>query len=249
MKPRIVLFDIETSPTLGWYFGSKWQTNILKNERDWHLLSFAYKVLGENKVHYCGLNEMPGYRPGGYDDTKLAKELWKVLDEADIVIAHNGDQFDVKMSNVRFLAAGLTPPRPYRTIDTKKIAKKEFRFTSNSLDDLAKHFGFEGKTPHTGKQLWFDCMDGDPKAWSLMKKYNIQDVALLERVYLYMRPWATSHPNMGAYEEIDSCRNCASKRLQKRGVRVTQTGKIQTYHCQDCGAYSQGKATTVVTIR
>lgn len=245
---KTVLFDIETSPSLGWFFGKKWETSILKVERDWHLMSFAYKELGDTKVHYYDLTSFPGYKKNKTDDKALAQKLWEVLNDCDVAVAHNGDGFDIPMSNVRFLHHGLTPPQPYKTVDTKKLARSSFRFTSNSLDDLAQHFGFGRKTPHTGKELWFDCLSGDPKAWAVMKKYNKQDVVLLEQVYLHMRPWSKSHPNPNVFDGVDGCRVCGGKHITRKGFLATKTGRQQRFHCQDCGAWSTGKTSTVVTI-
>ena len=184
---------------------------------------------------------MPDYR--GYsahkeDDEKLVRDLWKVLDEADIVIAHNGDKFDVRKSNARFVFHGLKPPSPYKTVDTLKIARKHFSFNSNRLDDLGHYLGVGRKLPTTGKDLWLRCIRGDEDAWSRMIKYNAHDVALLERVYLQLRPWATSHPDLGSYSKKLVCPTCHSRNLQHRGYNVTKTGRRQRLQCMDCGAWS-----------
>lgn len=237
---KIILFDIETSPSLGWFWGSIWETNIIHVEQDWHLMSFAWKELGESKVHYFGLPDFPGYAKNPKDDKQLCQKLWELLDECDIAIAHNGDQFDIKMSNVRFLANGMTPPSPYQTIDTKKLAKQSFRFASNSLDDLAKHFGFEGKTAHTGKKLWFDCLAGDLQAWATMRKYNRQDVNILEKVYLHMRPFSKTHPNLNGWKEPGKC-DCGGK-LHSVGIRSLSGGRFKRqFRCVVCKRPAYGK--------
>ena len=237
---KVALFDIETSPSLGWFFGPMYETSILKVEQDWFMLSFAWKWLGEDEVHCLALPDFPGYERNKRNDKALVQELWKVLDECDLAIAHNGDQFDIKMSNVRFRANGLEPPSPYQTADTKKIARGSFRFTSNSLDELAQPFGLGRKTPHTGKDLWFDCMAGDPDAWKVMKEYNTQDVALLEQVYLIMRPWSKTHADVA--EETDACKNCGGTEFRKpRGARRVRRGWIQDFRCKSCATFKRVK--------
>jgi hypothetical protein len=48
---------------------------------------------------------------------------------------------------------------------------------------LGHFLGIGRKLNHTGKALWLGCMSGDPKSWKKMRRYNQQDVRLLEAVY------------------------------------------------------------------
>src|SRR6266487_356449 len=192
--PRILLFDIETAPSLGWVW-EKWETNVLAFKTQWYILSFAYKWLGEKRIHTHALPDFTIFTKDREDDSGLVRELWSLLDRADIVVGHNGDRFDLRKSNARFIVHGLAPPSPYKSIDTLKIARRHFNFTSNRLDDLGQYLSVGRKLAHTGVHLWLGCMRGDEKSWTMMRRYNAQDVALLERVYLKLRPWATGHPN------------------------------------------------------
>ena len=240
---KILLIDIETAPNLGWFW-EMWETNPIGIKTNWHLLSFSYKWLDEKKVKTFALPDFPGYQKDKDDDKLLIKELWKLLDEADIVIAHNGDRFDIKKANARFIYHKLTPPTPYKTIDTLKVARNKFKFDSNKLDSLGKYLGVGSKLPHTGAHLWFGCMAGDMSSWKLMRQYNEQDIHLLEAVYLKLRPWMTNHPNINIYDEVqDACPHCGGK-VQKRGFGYTQLGSYQRYQCTNkvCGAWSRGAA-------
>ena len=237
---RILLLDIETAPNLGFTWG-KWEQNVIEFKEHWYMLSFSMKWLGERSAHTYALPDFSGYNASKRDDSKLIKKLHGILDEADVVIAHNGNRFDVRKSNARFIANGLTPPSPYKTIDTLKIARQKFAFDSNKLDDLGKYLGVGRKLPTTHKwQMWLKCMTGEMAAWDKMKKYNTQDVKLLERVYLKLRPWATSLPDLTSYSKKNGCPSCESTNLHKRGVNVTKTGSRERLHCQDCGAWSSG---------
>jgi DNA-directed RNA polymerase subunit RPC12/RpoP len=167
------------------------------------------------------------------------KALWDVMSMADIDIAHNGDEFDIKKANARFLVHGLPPLSPYKTIDTKKVAKKYFRFDSNKLDELGHYLGLGRKLPHTGFNLWKGCMAGDKKSWKLMTEYNKQDVILLEKVYLKLLPWIQNYPIV--HPENGTCRNCGSKHITKSKSRAVKNGWKQQYQCQSCGAYKTGE--------
>src|ERR1700733_5194536 len=185
---KIAFVDIETAPSLG-YVWAKWETNVIDFKKDWYMLSYAVKWAHENRVIVRGLCDYPGYKSNVEDDSKLVTDLWKVFDEADILIAHNGDSFDILKANTRFILHKLPPPSPYKTIDTLKVARAAFKFDSNKLDDLGHYFGIGRKLPHTGFHLWMGCMKGDPASWKLMKRYNGHDVELLEKLYYLVRAW------------------------------------------------------------
>lgn len=231
---RILIYDIENSPTLG-HVWQLWEANVVATEREWFCLSFAYKWLGEKQITVKALPDYPRYKTSKEDDKFLMQDLWKLLDEADIVVAHNGKKFDIKKSNARFLAHGMKPPSPYKVVDTLEIARRHFACSSNKLDALGKYLGVGRKLPNTGIHLWLSCIAGDPKAWALMKRYNAQDVALLERVYLKLRPWSTSHPNLSFYSRAHNCPVCQSDELSNDGFAYTRTTKKQRKVCCDCG--------------
>lgn len=238
-SPKILLFDIETSPILARVWGL-WEQNVIYKEEEWHLLSFAYKWLGDKETRVMALPDYPGYKKNKDDDTLLCSDLWKLMDEADIIIAHNGDDFDVKKSNARFAFHGVRPPSFYLTIDTKKVAKKYFKFDSNSLANLGEYLGLGEKVDTGGYKLWKACIAGDMSAWKKMKVYNKQDVVLLEKVYLALRPWMKTHPVVST--EIANCPNCDSAKMVKDGFYRAGSGlTYQKWECQSCGACSRSR--------
>ena len=236
---RIAFFDIENAPNLSWVWG-KWEQNALDTLIPSYFLCFAWKWADKKKVTTYALPDYSNFKKCKEDDTALIKQLWHLLDEADIIIAHNGDAFDIKKANARFLSIGLLPPSPYKTIDTLKIARREFKFDSNKLDDLGKSLGVGRKLPHTGFHLWRGCMQGCAASWKLMRKYNAQDVTLLERVYERLKPWAKNHPDLRIYEDKTGCPSCLSTNVQRRGFRIALKKKRQSYQCQDCGHWYCG---------
>lgn len=224
-----LFFDIENTPLIGAAWGT-YQTDLLSVIEDTRLLSFAYQV-NDGPVRVLSRRL--------FTEKELVKHLWKLFDEADVIVGHNGDSFDIKMSNMYFLRHGLTPPSPYKTVDTLKLAKKYFRFPQNKLDFIAQ-FLFKEHKIHTSMKLWFDCMNGDERALKLMERYNKQDVVLLRKVYEALKGWHTGHPNMNVYQgTTHQCPNCSGN-TQKRGFMFTRTGKYQRYQCTTCAAWSKG---------
>jgi DNA polymerase elongation subunit (family B) len=236
-KPKVLLFDIETTPHLGFTWG-KYDQTVVGFSKHSHLLSFSAKWLREAIVTK-GLIDYPGYRKDRHNDKALIQDLWRLLDEADIVVAHNGRAFDTKKVNARFSFHHIAPPAPYKIVDTKEMSKKYFNFTSNSLDDISQYLGVGKKMPTAGFELWLDCMAGVPEAWATMKAYNAHDVVLLEAIYLHMLPWMEQHPNMSSLMEGTVCPKCGSTHIHSRGEIRTQSSVYRKFQCQDCGGWGR----------
>jgi uncharacterized protein YprB with RNaseH-like and TPR domain len=154
-----------------------------------------------------------------------------------MIVAQNGDAFDWKKFQTRCLILGLKPLDKIPSVDTLKTAKREFKFSSNKLDYISKSLGFEGKM-ETKKGLWMRVIQGCESSLKEMVDYNKVDVLELEKVYDKMLPYIRNHPDHRAYHSDLCCKICGSKRLQKRGIRVTRKGSRQTYQCQECGGWS-----------
>ena len=241
-KPlKIWLFDIETAPSEA-YVWNYWNTNIGHGQvkKYGHIMSYCGKWLGDEDITYV--------ENRGKNDKSITKKIIKYFDQADIVVGHNGRAFDVKTVTGRALVHGLKPPSPFRVVDTFLAAKKFFKLPRNSLECIASELGCTEKLKHKnfpGFDLWKACMDGDDLAWEEMKIYNIQDVQVLEEVYLKMRPWMADHPNLNPIqaEGRPICPKCASGEVKVAFNKFahTSTGKYQLYRCSNCGGWSRGR--------
>jgi predicted RNA-binding Zn-ribbon protein involved in translation (DUF1610 family) len=245
---KILTLDIETAPISAYTWGL-WEQNVGLDMigEEWTILSFSAKWLGEKTP----LFQSTGGRGKNHirDDKTLCKALWALLDEADIIIAQNGKAFDIKKINARFIVHGMQPYSPIKIIDTMLVAKKHFAFTSNKLEWMSRNVNKGAqKDKHKqfpGFELWAECLKDNPKAWSEMKKYNIQDVIATEELYLRMRPWIEGHPNVANYDDSEEmkCPRCNSARVQRRGLARTQTGEYHRIYCVDCGGWSRTRHT------
>lgn len=239
MTQKILLYDIETSPNIAYIWG-KYEQNALGDFiKEKQIISFAWKWLGEKETHVLSSPMQKGYSKDPENNKELILKLHGLLNEADIVIGHNVDQFDDKLSNTGFLKKGLLPTAPHRTIDTLKVAKKYFSFNSNKLGDLGKFLEVGGKVHTGGFDLWVGCLRGDKAAWARMEEYNKGDVILLEKVYYKLRPWMLTHPALVDKAIAVYCLVCASKNLSKRHASITKKGvRKQWFQCLDCGAWT-----------
>ena len=171
----------------------------------------------------------------------MLDKIYRLLEEADIVIHYNGSNFDIPTLNAEFLKGKRTPPAPFQEIDLLKTCRARFRFLSNKLDYVIRFLGEDGKMKHKGMELWLGCMANDPASWKIMTAYNKQDVVVLERLYEKLLPWIQPHPNLGLYSGLTrpQCPNCGGLYLQARGKMRTLTMEYKRYQCMDCGKWTR----------
>ena len=134
-KRRRLFFDIETSYCIGkfWRPGSKVfisSDNIIKHAS---IICICYKWEGEKEIYSLdwGLNKQ--------DDKSQLVKFIKVANQADEIVGHNGDKFDLPWVRTRCLLHKIEVFPKYKTIDTLKISRSKFRFPDNKLNTSAKY--------------------------------------------------------------------------------------------------------------
>lgn len=240
---KILFLDLETSPNLAYVWGL-WDQNIAINqlEATTEVICWGARWLGSDKVMFKSVHH--------HGKQAMLDELHKIMDEADVLIGWNSAAFDSKHIKREFIENGYLPPSPWIELDLMKVVRSQFKFPSNKLDYVAQKLGVGAKVQHTGFQLWLDCMAGQPKAWKMMKEYQIQDVNLLLDLYEVLLPWIKNHPHQGLDKNAPgSCRNCGSEEINKWGYRYNASTKVQRYKCMNCGAYVAGELVSKTTTK
>ena len=237
-KPKILFYDLETSPSLAYVWG-RWKQYVRQDQvvSETNILTYSAKWLGSDAIISNRVDDPE-------DDYDLVTELYELFEQADVVVAHNGLKFDNGLVNARLVYHGFKPYSPVKFVDTLQIAKKNFRFPSNSLNSLAQYLGIGEKIKHSGFELWKRCLANDSEAFEEMLEYNAMDVVLLEKVYLALRAWDAKAPNMNVYynDSVLRCPCCGSDRLYKKDKEsYTQQSAFDTYACLSCGKNSRVK--------
>lgn len=234
-KRRRLFFDIETSPNIGMFWDAGFKktidySNILKERA---IICICYKWEDEkvtNELHWDSKQ----------CDKKMLQSFIKVANEANELVGHNGDKFDLAWIRTRCLFHRIEMFPKYTTFDTLKIARSKFRFNSNRLNYIANFLGI-GKKKHTEFDLWKRiCLSNDKKAMDAMIDYCKHDVILLEKVFKAIRGHLESKTHYGVVfgEERTTCPECGSDDLMKNGKRITATGlQKQRYFCNTCHNY------------
>lgn len=236
---KILIWDIETWPLIAtsWTLFPKSPLDHKNLVRDFGIISVAWKWYGERTVYAVAIDPAEPE-----NDRAVIEAVHAVLSEADVVVGHNGDAFDLKKFNARVIKHGLPPLPPIATVDTLKVARRNFAFTSNRLDFLGDFLGVGRKIP-TSFGLWLAVMKGDASALATMVKYNKQDVKLLEEVYTKLRPYMRTHPNENLHVSNVVCPVCGSRKVKKQGFKYNRTAARQQYQCQKdgCRAWFSGE--------
>jgi predicted RNA-binding Zn-ribbon protein involved in translation (DUF1610 family) len=234
-----MFWDIETSlMKVGLFslYGSKYISHdyILQ---DWNIICACWKFEGSSRVYSAAVtDDEKRFNINSQDDYYVVKKLRDVLENVDILVAHNGDAFDLKKFNARLIYHRLAPLPNILTVDTLKQARKVAKFSSNRLDYLGKHLGLKGKLDHESG-LWQKALEGDKKSIKAMVKYNKRDVILLEDVYKVLLPYMKGHPNIADIYSLN-CPKCNSSDIIKHKTRKSASGLLRDqYQCKSCGGY------------
>jgi hypothetical protein len=231
MPSKILVLDIETRPAVSYHWRT-FKENIGYEQviDPGGMISFAAKWVGEPEVFF--------YSDWTHSHSEMVRKAHELISVADAVVTYNGDKFDLPKLKGEFLLDGLPPPPPVTSIDVVKQVRK-FGFIINRLAFIGPLLRVGAKVKHEGFELWVKVINGDASAQAKMEKYNKQDVVLLEKLYLKIRPYITNHPHLGS--EKRECGACGSNKVQSRGFRRTKHFRIQRLHCQNCGAWQEGK--------
>ena len=234
---KILLFDLESSPNIGFTWG-KFEQNVIEFIKERQIICFSWEWLDTGEHGTLALPDFPGYKKDPENNKALIAALHRLFSKADIIIGHNLDRFDDRRANTDFIKHGFPPPPPHKTVDTLKVVRKYFDFNGNRLSDLGAFLKVGSKVRHEGFPLWRKCLQGCLRAWAKMRRYNRGDVRLLKRIYLKLRPWIKTHPAIKVREDSNKnppCPQCDERRLQGRGTSMTRKGRIPRVQCGACG--------------
>ena len=229
-----LIWDIETSPNIGLFWRPGWKVSLSHDNiiQERGIICICYKWEGEKKVHHLEWDQGC--------DKKLCQDFMEIALQADELIAHNGDKFDIKFFNGRCIANDVDPAPIWKTVDTLVIARRRFGFNSNRLDYLGKFLFNEGKIS-TEYGMWKDILlDNCPKAMKKMVKYCKQDVNLLERVWKKLEPYHKPKTHVGTANGLDKWTSpyTGSTNVIKSKTRWTTAGtKQHQMQCKDTGGY------------
>lgn len=232
---KILLWDTENTPLLSYHWG-RWSQDIRPNQtlEEARIMCFGAKWYGEKEYTYKNIWD--------HGRSDMLATINEMLSEADAVVSWNGVRHDTKKVKTEFLLEGIEPSASWIEVDLMRAVKRQFAFSSNSLNHVSQQLGVGTKVKHEGFfEIIPKVMAGDERARKKFAAYQKQDVVLLEKLYKRLLPWipASMHPNV-ALGALTGCTKCGSAKLEKRGFKATTTGTYQQYKCLACGSWSRG---------
>ena len=245
---KYLFLDVETSPDIAVTFkrfkANLSQDNILQDGGS--IISISWRWLGDDKAQGLAMSPEEALLN---NDSRLCSVLWSLIEEADVIIGHNVDNFDLPIIKARMVINNFAALKKVRTIDTLKLAR-QMRFPSNRLGSLGVILGEGDKASHSGIKTWIGCMSGEQEALDEMLVYNIEDVDLLFRVYMRLRNHDARPVNAGLFtdSEEQTCPVCGSTDIDETGNTVyTPLNEFKEHVCNDCGTRSRSR--TAVTTK
>lgn len=227
-----LFFDIETAPNIvySWRVGYRVilpPENIIQERK---IICICYKWEHKKKVYSFTWDQ-------NQSDEKLLKDFVKICNQADEIVAHNGDKFDIKWLRTRCIFHRINFPDKIQTFDTLKKSRTGFKFNSNKLDYIAKFLGVGEKIKTGGFDLWIKTMNGDKKALQEMVDYCKNDVLILENVFNELEKYVQANTHVGVVMGAGrwSCVSCGSINVRFNGQNVSKTGMIKfRIRCNEC---------------
>lgn len=179
------------------------------------------------------------------DSSSMIEEFDEILAQADIVVGHNHEGFDIKQINTQRMLHKL-PPRPelrnVSKFDTWKQMCKHFHFPCNKLDYASSTWMQLGGKRSTNIKDWIYIhlqLPGWEEKWANMLAYCQKDVSDTRALFLEIVDYCdiTIKANIASGTAF-SCIHCGSTNLVKRGTSYSATSKFQEYNCKSCRQYA-----------
>lgn len=240
-KPKILYYDIETTPMRVWTFRLGKQHVNHKQIVDGDKVDIICITYCWDKGPAMELN----WNYNKQDSSKMIKAFDKIVKEADITIGQNSDNFDVKHINTQRLLHKLPPFPEWAdcTDDTLKQLRRHFKFPSSSLDYISSVLGFGGKVKMC-MQDWIDIVEKNKnglKSFNKMIKYGKKDVVDTRKVFKVLKPYIKPKFNMATFTQTFCCTNCGSKDIRKKRISIAGKTRYQNFYCNSHRGHA-GKA-------
>lgn len=198
-----------------------------------HIICIGYKWANEPKAHVMSILDYPGKFAN--DDKLLLKAFEKVYNQADIVVHHFGEYFDIPFLQTRRLIHGLHPMPETTMVDTWRICKKRLKFGSNRLQRVLEVLGCPIEKTPVKLSVWSLARLGHKKSIDYVIDHCLKDILVLEWVYNKIKSVWTPHPALVINSDDKYCRFCKEYSGISNGFRPAKTHVYRRMGCKKCG--------------
>jgi hypothetical protein len=173
------------------------------------------------------------------------RKVHRLIEQADIIVGHNVDGADLPwLMGDLHIEAGLPPLPPFKTVDTLKVLRKQFKSGApfKSLDAFCQIVGIPSKTDRYDRlAMERAACEKSLEDRQRLTDYCAGDVIATQGLYDWCRPHIKNHPALfidGA-DKLTTCNRCGN---QAEPIERRYVANILTYSmrkCVSCGGYSR----------
>lgn len=144
-------------------------------------------------------DDFPQWRKGRSDDSPVTAAIAEELRKYDILVAHNGQRFDLPFLRSRMERWQLEPLPKKKLIDPVLLARNNLKLSYNSLEKVAEHLRIPiNKTPVTGETWIQAALDGDVEAMDYVVDHCVKDTLILEQVLNRLKEYCSTYNTYGS---------------------------------------------------
>jgi uncharacterized protein YprB with RNaseH-like and TPR domain len=124
------------------------------------------------------------------DDKEIVRRTNDVIRSHDVIVAHNGKNFDLPFLRTRAMRWGLPALEEPKIVDPLKILWNKHRLRSNRLGAIADHVGIRDRKTPLDLSVWSDAtLNGTKAAMDLIVEHCEADVRVLAGVLPHVTPF------------------------------------------------------------
>lgn len=237
-KPKILFYDIETTPLKAWVWSLGKQ--VVRHGQ----LDENHNMYDCICITYCWNDGKPAkHLDWGYhkqDSARMFAKFDKLIKKADVVIGKNNARFDNRHLNVhRWLNGQPGMPEWIKwSDDLEKHVRKHFYLPSYSLDYISDLLGLGGKIKMQFSD-WIDIVEKKNKAsFDKMIKYGKKDIEDTRAIWEHCESHFEPRYNAASKAGDLRCKHCGSQNICKNGTRAAGKSMYQHFYCNDHGGYA-----------
>lgn len=174
------------------------------------------------------------------------KKIHRLMSEADIIVGHYIDNADVPwLKGDLHIEAGLPPLPPFKTVDTLKVLRREFKSGApfKSLDAFTQIVGVPSKTDRYDRHAMERAVtEKSTEDRDRLVSYCAGDVIATQWLYDWLRPHIKNHPHLfvDGSDSLTTCNRCGHETKELEGKRYV--ANVLTYSmrkCSNCQGHSR----------
>lgn len=235
-KTRVTYFDTERAPLLGWFWELGEQRIHYGQIVQHDFFTSCQWQYDDGKVQEYSLLDNPNFDKDPMNDLVVVKKMREIMENTDVLVAHNGRRFDWPKFKAKMIYHRLKPVRKPHIFDTLTEARTS-SFVSNKLGNLAKLLKTIEKldNPTDFGKLVFGSIKERRAEIKKSVKYGLGDIPALKEIFYVLHPYSENRINIKTLSEPCSCPRCKSDNIGTRGESKLLSGMVRTqYICLSC---------------